>query len=170
MLSILVVVSRTVLGFGVLKRQIAPENNAEHLAIANNPMQINYDEYPLVVPKRAAILLDRLMVALHHALEDEKNGSRKIADVYGRRNQVEKTKTFQGIRNENYIPNFTNELTSDHIDIYSELPEDMDTRDLPQMDNRQFDGARRGQDADSNVGINKGRIYWRCYFNAVTCF
>lgn len=48
MLSILVVVSRTVLGFGVLKRQIAPENNAEHLAIANNPMQINYDEYPVI--------------------------------------------------------------------------------------------------------------------------
>lgn len=32
-------------------------------------------------------------------------------------------------------------LCTDHIDIYSELPEDMDTRDLPQMDNRQFDGA-----------------------------
>lgn len=30
------------------------------------------------------MLLDRLMVALHHALEDERNGNRRIGDVYGR--------------------------------------------------------------------------------------
>lgn len=39
----------------------------------------------MIVPKkRAAMLLDRLMVALHHALEDERNGNRRIGDVYGR--------------------------------------------------------------------------------------
>jgi hypothetical protein len=34
------------------------------------------------VPKRAALLLDRLMVALHHALEDDDNGGRKLNQVY----------------------------------------------------------------------------------------
>lgn len=39
----------------------------------------------MIVPKkRAAMLLDRLMVALHHALEDERNGNRRVGDVYGR--------------------------------------------------------------------------------------
>ncbi|KAF6209711.1 hypothetical protein GE061_015460 [Apolygus lucorum] len=33
--------------------------------------QITYDDYPVVVPKRAALLLDRLMVALEKAVESE---------------------------------------------------------------------------------------------------
>lgn len=37
----------------------------------------------MVVPKRAALLLDRLMVALHHALEKER---RKISDFYAEHN------------------------------------------------------------------------------------
>lgn len=37
----------------------------------------------MVVPKRAAMLLDRIMVALHHALEDgDKEGVQRINDVY----------------------------------------------------------------------------------------
>lgn len=37
----------------------------------------------LVFPKRAAMLLDRLMVALHHALEDDDPKQiKKIADLY----------------------------------------------------------------------------------------
>lgn len=37
----------------------------------------------IVTPKRAAMLLDRIMVALHHALEDTEDGTgRKINDVY----------------------------------------------------------------------------------------
>lgn len=37
----------------------------------------------LVVPKRAAILLDRIMVALHHALEDgDEKEIRKISELY----------------------------------------------------------------------------------------
>lgn len=35
----------------------------------------------MVVPKRAALLLDRLMVALHHALEQERGGHR-IGEFY----------------------------------------------------------------------------------------
>lgn len=37
----------------------------------------------MIVPKRAALLLDRLMVALHHALEDgDQEGVRRISDMY----------------------------------------------------------------------------------------
>lgn len=39
----------------------------------------------MVVPKRAALLLDRLMVALHHALENEREGHR-IGDFYANKN------------------------------------------------------------------------------------
>lgn len=36
----------------------------------------------MVVPKRAAMLLDRLMVALHHALEDnDMEGMQRISDI-----------------------------------------------------------------------------------------
>lgn len=37
----------------------------------------------MVVPKRAAMLLDRIMVALHHALEDnDREGIQRIADIH----------------------------------------------------------------------------------------
>lgn len=37
----------------------------------------------MVVPKRAAMLLDRIMVALHHALEDnDREGIQRIADMH----------------------------------------------------------------------------------------
>jgi hypothetical protein len=40
-------------------------------------------KFQLVVPKRAAMLLDRLMVALHHALEDDDPKQvQKITDLY----------------------------------------------------------------------------------------
>jgi len=39
----------------------------------------------MVVPKRAALLLDRLMVALHHALEQERSEQR-IGEFFGDRN------------------------------------------------------------------------------------
>ncbi|XP_058451384.1 uncharacterized protein LOC131430415 isoform X2 [Malaya genurostris] len=48
-------------------------------------MEVQYDDYPMIVPKRAAMLLDRLMVALHHALEkgEGQDGSgRPINKVY----------------------------------------------------------------------------------------
>ncbi|XP_058815473.1 uncharacterized protein LOC131678984 isoform X2 [Topomyia yanbarensis] len=48
-------------------------------------LEVQYDDYPMVVPKRAAMLLDRLMVALHHALEKdggEDGGGRPINKVY----------------------------------------------------------------------------------------
>lgn len=37
----------------------------------------------MVVPKRAALLLDRIMVALHHALEDnDTEGIQRIANLH----------------------------------------------------------------------------------------
>lgn len=48
-------------------------------------LEVQYDDYPMVVPKRAAMLLDRLMVALHHALEKgegEEGAGRPINKVY----------------------------------------------------------------------------------------
>ncbi|XP_014242037.2 uncharacterized protein LOC106662452 [Cimex lectularius] len=74
-------------------------------------MGVSYDEYPVVVPKRAAVLLDRLMVALQKAVD------------------------------------------SDHL-------EDSVNR-IPLSD--KMDLQRRGQQKG-------GRTYWRCYFNAVSCF
>ncbi|XP_059613746.1 uncharacterized protein LOC132259932 isoform X2 [Phlebotomus argentipes] len=49
-------------------RGISPDQNAEGSNYDN--FHITYDEYPMIVPKRAALLLDRLMVALHHAMEN----------------------------------------------------------------------------------------------------
>ncbi|XP_026676601.1 uncharacterized protein LOC103505475 [Diaphorina citri] len=32
---------------------------------------VNFDEYPIIVPKRAALLLDRIMVALQKAVDED---------------------------------------------------------------------------------------------------
>nr|QHB80528.1 allatostatin CC [Carabus violaceus] len=94
-------------------------------------MGSRYDEYPVVVPKRAALLLDRLMVALKNAMEDE-DGQEVTADERsGRANPKPRS-----------------------------LP-------VSQEDNT-MGMQRRGH--GSIGGQHKGRVYWRCYFNAVTCF
>nr|BAO00935.1 allatostatin-cc [Nilaparvata lugens] len=68
----------------------------------------------VVVPKRAALLLDRIMVALQKAVDEE-----------------------------NTIPHPPTPLRTP-------VEETMDLQ-------------RRGNQKN-------GRVYWRCYFNAVTCF
>ncbi|PBC32497.1 hypothetical protein APICC_09259 [Apis cerana cerana] len=88
-----------------------------------------YDEYPVVVPKRAALLFDRLMVALQKVVDNqnkELDGSRPFA-------------------------------RSPHLSIEN-------SQIIPSTDDQtmKMDLQRRGQ--------AKGRVYWRCYFNAVTCF
>ncbi|XP_066246205.1 uncharacterized protein AstCC [Euwallacea similis] len=92
---------------------------------------VRYDEYPTIVPKkRTALLVNRLMVALKEALEEEeKSTGKKGPGVFGSTGN-----------------------------LYSE---DVRTMDL----------QRRGhQTSLANNGQNKARLYWRCYFNAVTCF
>lgn len=62
----------------------------------------------MIVPKRAAILLDRIMVALHHALEDgDQEGVRRINELYkdskaAPHKNVHLSKDFQS----KFVPNF----------------------------------------------------------------
>ncbi|XP_060815263.1 uncharacterized protein LOC132906771 isoform X2 [Bombus pascuorum] len=86
-----------------------------------------YDEYPVVVPKRAALLFDQLMVALQKVVDNQNRG----------------------------------ELGGRPPSLGSHLPMG-NSQDIPATDDQTMDLQRRGQ--------AKGRVYWRCYFNAVTCF
>lgn len=100
------------------KRSAAPESN--HDDYPDYLLGVKYDEYPMIVPKkRAALLIDRLMVALQKAIENEEGRG-------------------LGSRTKNYS-------------LRSE-----DGMDL----------QRRGQ----SVSDQKNGRYWRCYFNAVSCF
>ncbi|XP_056642628.1 uncharacterized protein LOC130898268 [Diorhabda carinulata] len=93
---------------------------------------VRYDEYPLIVPKkRTAILMNRLMVALKEALENE-----------GRKDTL---------RNGNNLDEFFSKTSMNYP---------MGEEDIRSMD-------RRGH---GNMSTQKARSYWRCYFNAVTCF
>lgn len=87
-----------------------------------------YDDYPVVVPKRAALLLDQLMVALQKVVDNQGKG------VIGSR----------GISSKSSAPRF------------------IANSEIPGTDDQTMDLQRRGQ--------AKGQVYWRCYFNAVTCF
>ncbi|XP_037042230.1 uncharacterized protein LOC119078675 isoform X2 [Bradysia coprophila] len=133
-----------------IKRRVSPDENEEH--IDNSVDRIRYDEYPLVVPKRAAILLDRIMVALHHALEDgDQKEIRKISELY----------------------KDSNRYTEDIHNISDYLPAEMDLTDINNQENRLPDdmmGLQRRGNGESGLSPSKGRVYWRCYFNAVTCF
>ncbi|KAK9883716.1 hypothetical protein WA026_001903 [Henosepilachna vigintioctopunctata] len=101
------------------------ENSLEMDHKASNPLTI-----PMIVPKkRTAMLVDRLMVALKEAIdEEEAQMANSIIDNPSR------TKP------------------------YALSPEDVRTMDL----------QRRGHGSLSTE--SKVRPYWRCYFNAVTCF
>ncbi|KAI4456311.1 calpain-7 [Holotrichia oblita] len=62
------------------KRSAAPERLPEDYS----DFDLKYDDYPLIVPrKRAALLVDRLMVALQKAIEDEEQ-SRELESALGR--------------------------------------------------------------------------------------
>ncbi|KAK7600958.1 hypothetical protein V9T40_008399 [Parthenolecanium corni] len=86
------------------------------------PANSGLEELLMAVPdKRAALLLDRIMVALQKAVDDGKDV--KMKSFYPE---------FGIINNCIYVFDFQSSL------------------------------QRRGQE--------KGKVYWRCYFNAVTCF
>ncbi|XP_049809785.1 uncharacterized protein LOC126252872 [Schistocerca nitens] len=72
---------------------------------------VRYDEYPVVVPKRTALLLDRLMVDLKHLMDKDRGEAQNPIDS----------------------------------------------------------GSSIGRMALQRRGQKTGQ-YWRCYFNAVTCF
>ncbi|XP_032591747.2 uncharacterized protein LOC6561698 [Drosophila grimshawi] len=162
---------------------------------------MGYDEYPMVVPKRAALLLDRLMVALHHALENEREGHR-IGDFYANKNllQLKPTEFKHGF--EQLQPMEDGMYSDDDPGVMM----DYDFKDLNQINRatgetlmaKSFQrraGAAAGNDAAQStnggsasaaagsiagagpgarrihhVANGGGRMYWRCYFNAVSCF
>ncbi|XP_062142811.1 uncharacterized protein LOC133850676 isoform X4 [Drosophila sulfurigaster albostrigata] len=189
----------------------------------NDATDMSYDEYPMVVPKRAALLLDRLMVALHHALENEREGHR-IGEFYANKNlmQLEPNEYKSGAEKLQPSEEGNNMPSNSHsFHMYSDDDPDVpdyDFKDLNQI-NRATGETRRaggigvgvgvglGKDGHGIVGMampsstpagaavgagagagagvgagaggrrvhhvgsnGGGRMYWRCYFNAVSCF
>ncbi|XP_070164842.1 uncharacterized protein [Polyergus mexicanus] len=90
-----------------------------------------YDDYPVIVPKRAALLFDQLMVALQKVVDNQGKS------VIGSRG-ISKSSAPRFIANPE-IPGTDDQTVANSMDL-----------------------QRRGQ--------AKGQVYWRCYFNAVTCF
>ncbi|XP_076242675.1 uncharacterized protein LOC143184372 [Calliopsis andreniformis] len=89
-----------------------------------------YDEYPVVVPKRAALLFDQLMVALQKVVDKQARAELGASRPFMRSSGP-------------HLPASNSQIA-------------------PVTDEQTMDLQRRGQ--------SKGRVYWRCYFNAVTCF
>lgn len=86
------------------------------------------DDYP-VVPKRAALLFDQLMVALQKVVDNQGKGS-------------------IGSKGISKLPVHRFQAANSEI--------------VPVADEQTMDLQRRGQ--------AKSELYWRCYFNAITCF
>ncbi|XP_018787538.1 PREDICTED: uncharacterized protein LOC108968177 isoform X1 [Bactrocera latifrons] len=186
------------------KRRIG-SGQPEEIFSLDDRVEASYDEYPMVVPKRAALLLDRLMVALHHALEKER---RKISDFYAEQN--DKNANMKGDINPNNDDDYE-QINGNHMysDDDPSVVMDYDFKDLNSINratgetlmaksfqrrgsnNLDLGGnlgnvedvamltgaAARDDDSGDLNGIigrngmgNTGRIYWRCYFNAVSCF
>ncbi|KAG7205216.1 hypothetical protein KM043_018301 [Ampulex compressa] len=89
--------------------------------------ETSLEAQPVVVSKRAALLLDRLLVALQNVV-NKQSKDLGLEDVA---------------------------IPDDDISAAS-------SKSVPSADEQTMDLQRRGQ--------VKGRVYWRCYFNAVTCF
>ncbi|XP_023164536.2 uncharacterized protein LOC111595186 isoform X2 [Drosophila hydei] len=201
------------------KRAIAPTTVSqpeEIFSAPNDAADMSYDEYPMVVPKRAALLLDRLMVALHHALENEREGHR-IGEFYANKNMVQmKPADYRNALQQQQqqqqlqaAEDVGNQPLSGHsFHMYSDddpgVMLDYDFKDLNQINRatgetlmaksfqRRAGTTAVGIDAASaaaagpgagpgpgaspglrrihHVSNGGGRMYWRCYFNAVSCF
>ncbi|XP_017151245.1 uncharacterized protein LOC108161485 isoform X1 [Drosophila miranda] len=180
------------------KRTAGRSSPSQPEEIFSAPTDDSYDEYPMVVPKRAALLLDRLMVALHHALEQERVGHR-IGDFYADKNNlnVKLSEYKNGL--EEHQPGDQDGV---NLHMYSDddpgVMLDYDFKDLNQINRatgetlmaKSFqrragaESERTGSPATAATGSptgsrrihpsphgsGGGRMYWRCYFNAVSCF
>ncbi|XP_017473349.1 PREDICTED: uncharacterized protein LOC108364262 isoform X1 [Rhagoletis zephyria] len=191
----------------VRKRRIG-SGQPEEIFSLDDRIETSYDEYPMVVPKRAALLLDRLMVALHHALEQERG---KLSDFYaGRNDKYDKTKAGSSPGSDDD----SEQMTANHMysDDDPSVLMDYDFKDLNSINRatgetlmaksfqrRGSMGLDLGGDLGNAEGVamltaaaaattddnagglggggvgrngigNGGRMYWRCYFNAVSCF
>ncbi|KAL5281926.1 hypothetical protein ACFFRR_005307 [Megaselia abdita] len=136
-----------------------------------NDLQYQYNEYPMIVPKkRAAMLLDRLMVALHHALEDERNGNRRIGDVYGRGRFINSDRETDRHIQDISMEDLQRAWDNGH---YNMIPEEPEWQIIePKNFENKNDETRRAHNGNEKSGLARGngRSYWRCYFNAVSCF
>ncbi|XP_058059824.1 uncharacterized protein LOC131210572 [Anopheles bellator] len=142
--------------------------------------EVTYDDYPMVVPKRAAMLLDRLMVALHHALEKgdgEDGGGRPINKVY-RDGRYTGKPTFSLAPAK--IPPSASKTEQLMKSYYAEADADADAEDrvanvipdeIDDIETRKelLDEMMDIQTRGTEDKTKKGR-YWKCYFNAVSCF
>ncbi|XP_076647501.1 uncharacterized protein LOC143356040 [Halictus rubicundus] len=126
----LVVVAMVPIIAGTIGQRALGKRNANSIDYPD--YSTKYDEYPVVVPKRAALLFDQLMVALQKVVDNQNRGELGNGRSYARSSAP-------------HIP-------VDESQIISTGDEQTVKMDL----------QRRGQ--------SKGRVYWRCYFNAVTCF
>ncbi|XP_070065287.1 uncharacterized protein AstCC isoform X2 [Drosophila virilis] len=188
----------------------------EIFSAPNDAADMSYDEYPMVVPKRAALLLDRLMVALHHALENERDGHR-IGDFYANKNMMQlkpneyknALEPLQATEEGAQMP-----MSSHSFHMYSDddpgVMLDYDFKDINQINRATGETRRAGgigpaaslataaagnaaahatnggkasaaaaagagpgpgaRRIHHHVANGGGRMYWRCYFNAVSCF
>ncbi|KAH8403377.1 hypothetical protein KR222_011515, partial [Zaprionus bogoriensis] len=192
--------------------ELAVSQPEEIFSAPNDAADMSYDEYPMVVPKRAALLLDRLMVALHHALENEREGHR-IGEFYANKNLMQVRPTEYKVANEQAQATEEGKHRAD-FHMYSDddpgVMMDYDFKDLNQINRATgetlmaksfqrraggvgvgaavgtaaaagMDGGGGGAAAAAGVGAvggrriqhgsnGGGRMYWRCYFNAVSCF
>ncbi|KAM3965198.1 uncharacterized protein ACR2FA_000589 [Aphomia sociella] len=120
-----------------------------------------YDDIPVIVPqKRAALVLDRLLIALQKALHED--GEQQRYDQRGR--DWPRTAPLR-IDTDN-LSDMSNILEESRAQGY-DWPDRADSRDETLRLAKEDDMTglqRRGQ-----AGTNRGRVL-RCYFNAVTCF
>ncbi|XP_076670922.1 uncharacterized protein LOC143370133 [Andrena cerasifolii] len=125
MVAMVPIIAGTIGQRAVSKRNAAP-------SLDYPDYSTKYDEYPVVVPKRAALLFDQLMVALQKVVDNQGKGELGDSRPFTRSSG----------------PHLQADLSNSQI--------------VPSADEQTMDLQRRGQ--------SKGRVYWRCYFNAVTCF
>ncbi|XP_043270544.1 uncharacterized protein AstCC [Venturia canescens] len=113
----------------VLPKRNLPDNVPDNYDYYDYPEK--YNDYPVVVTKRAALLLDRLMVALQKAIDDQ-GGSE-----------------------------------SGGMDTSVGLPMRQQPHSIVNTGGTSISNDKSSIDRRAQ---GKGRVYWRCYFNAVTCF
>ncbi|XP_031623979.1 uncharacterized protein LOC116341195 isoform X2 [Contarinia nasturtii] len=151
-----------------LKRSASPDFNAENSESGMDRINVSYDEYPMVVPKRAAMLLDRIMVALHHALEDnDREGIQRIADMHKVSRHPVSNVRLQKEFMQQFKAGTENDLN------YFDLPIDFNVETMNEIEGTHSTDETMGLQRRGHgeaLGTNKNRVYWRCYFNAVTCF
>nr|NP_001285830.1 allatostatin double C, isoform C [Drosophila melanogaster]AHN54344.1 allatostatin double C, isoform C [Drosophila melanogaster] len=155
--------------------------------IFSAPADEGYDEYPMVVPKRAALLLDRLMVALHHALEQERSEQR-IGEFFGDRNILSGKfgdshngmEHHQAREDGMYSDDDAGTLLDYDFKDLNQINRATGETLMPKSFQRRAGADRSGTSTHSGSpagsrriqpsGSGGGRAYWRCYFNAVSCF